>query len=102
MRIQVRSLAFLSRLRIQGCHVLWSKLQTLLRSDIVVAVVQAGNYSSNSTPSLGTSTCHGYSPKKKQKRKKEKENLIFAYTYTCLLNISTCIAIKPPKARREA
>ena len=41
-----------------------------------VAVAQAGGYSSDSTPSLGTSTCHGSSPrngKKKTKKKQTKE-----------------------------
>ena len=33
---------------------------------IAVAVVQAGSLSSNSTPSLGTSICRGYSPKMKK------------------------------------
>ena len=55
-----------------------------LRSHVAVAVVQAGRYSSKSTPSLGTSICCGFSPKKqnkttmattpskKKKKKKEK------------------------------
>ena len=34
-----------------------------------VAVVQAGRGSSDSTPSLGTSTCHGCGPKKKKEQK---------------------------------
>ena len=33
---------------------------------IAVAVVEAGSCSSNSTPSLGTSICHGYSLKRKK------------------------------------
>ena len=39
-----------------------------LRSCVAVAVVSASSYSSISTPSLGTSICHGYGPKKKKKR----------------------------------
>ena len=39
-----------------------------------VAVVQAGNYNSHLTPSLGTSKCHGCSPKKaKNKTKTNKQ-----------------------------
>ena len=52
---------------IQHCHELWCSLQTWLGSCIVVAC--AGSYSSNSTPSLGTSTCLRCSPKKQKKRK---------------------------------
>ena len=55
MRLQVRSLASLSKLRIQHCCELWCKSQTWLRS----VVAQVSSYSSNSTPSLGTSICHG-------------------------------------------
>ena len=38
--------------------------KTWLRSGIAVAVVYAGSYSSNLTPSLGTSICCRYGPKK--------------------------------------
>ena len=38
-----------------------------LRSSVAVAVAQAGSYSSDWTPSLGTSICHGCSPTKKKK-----------------------------------
>ena len=41
-----------------------------LRSGITVAVVQVGGSSSHSTPSLGTSICCGYSPKKRKKKEK--------------------------------
>ena len=44
-----------------------------LGSGIAVAVVYAGGCSSYSTPSLVTSICCKYSPKKK-KRKKERMN----------------------------
>ena len=57
MRIQVPSLTSLSGLRIWCCHELWCRSQTCFRSGVAVAVVQAGSYSFNSTPSLGTSTC---------------------------------------------
>ena len=76
MRTPVQSLALLSGLRIQLCHELWCRLQRWLRSQVTVAVAaaQAGSYSSNSTPSLGTSVCCGCSPKKtKDKRQKKKK-----------------------------
>jgi len=38
MRMQVRSLASLSGLRIQCCHELWYRLQTRLGSCVVVAL----------------------------------------------------------------
>ena len=39
-----------------------------LRSHMAVAVAQASSCSSDSTPSLGPSTCCGCSPKKEKKR----------------------------------
>ena len=60
MRTQVQSLASLSGLKIWCCHELWWKLQMWLRSSIAVAVVQASDYSSDSTPSMGTSIRYGY------------------------------------------
>ena len=44
-----------------------------LGSGIAVAVVQAGCYSSDSTPSLGMSICCRCSPKKPKKKKRERE-----------------------------
>ena len=41
MRLQVRSLASLSGLRIQHYHKLWCRLQTQLRSGVAVVVAQA-------------------------------------------------------------
>ena len=49
MRMQVQSLTSLSGLRIWHCLELWCRLQTWLRSDVAVAVVQASSYSSDST-----------------------------------------------------
>ena len=40
-----------------------------LRPGIAVSVVQAGRYSSDSTPSLGTPICHRCGPKMKKKKK---------------------------------
>ena len=69
MRMQSQSLAPLNGLRIQNCHELQQRSQTQLGSGIAVAVAEGGSYSSDSTPSLGTSLCHRCSPKKKKKRK---------------------------------
>ena len=57
MRMQVRSLALLPGLRIQHCHELWCRSQMPLGSygAVAVAVAVAGSYSSDSSPSLGTS-----------------------------------------------
>ena len=57
MRIWVLSLASLSGLRIRRCCELWCRSQMQLRSGVAVAVVQAGGYSSDLTPSMGTSIC---------------------------------------------
>ena len=73
MRTWVWSLASLSRLRIQHCRELWCRSQTRLGSGVAVAVVYTNNCSSYSTPSLGTSICYRYSPKK-QKTKTKKLN----------------------------
>ena len=49
-------------------------LQTLLGSCVAVAVVLAGDYSSDLTPSLETSMCHRCGLKKtKDKRQKKKK-----------------------------
>ena len=68
MRMGVRSLASLSGLRTQGHRELWRRSQMWLRSRITVSVAQAGSYSSNAAPSLGTSKCHTGSSKKKKKK----------------------------------
>ena len=60
-------------LRIWHGHELWYRLQMRLGSGIAGAVVQAGSYSSDSTPNRGTSICHGNGPKKTKKKKKKKE-----------------------------
>ena len=64
MRTQVQSLASLSRLRILSCHDQWCRSQTLLGSGVAVPVASVGSYSSDLTPSLGTSICCRYGPKK--------------------------------------
>ena len=72
MRLQLRSLASPSGLRIWRCCELWYRTQTRLRSGVAVAVVKAGSYSSDQTPSLGTSICFGCSLKKTKRPKKKK------------------------------
>ena len=58
---------------IRRCRELWCRSQTWLESGVAVAVTQAGSCSSDLTPSLGTSLCHGYGPKKRGKKKKKKK-----------------------------
>ena len=84
MRMPVWSLALISGLRIWHCWELWCRSQTQLRSRIAVAVAAAvaGGYSSNLTPSLGTSICNGCSPKKKKEDKKSKIKFISKKTST--------------------
>ena len=71
----VQSLASLSGLRIRCCRELWCRSQTRLRFHATLAVVQAGSCRSNWTPSLGTSVCHGYGPKKKKEKKNIRDTL---------------------------
>ena len=69
VRMQVRSLASLSGLRIWHCHKLQQRWQIQLRSGMAVAVamVLAGSCSSDYTPLPGTAICHKYSQKRKKK-----------------------------------
>ena len=55
-----------------------------LRSGVAAAVAWASGYKSDSTPSLGTSICHGCSPKKRRKKGVSKYNSSFQ-SLTCLL-----------------
>ena len=71
--MRTRSLTLLSRSVILCCHELRWRTQMWFVSGIAAAVVQANNCSSNSPPSLGTSTCRGWGPKKKKKKRKEKK-----------------------------
>ena len=48
----------------------WVADATRIRA--AVALTQAGGYNSDLTPSLGTSMCHGSSPRKGKKTKKKK------------------------------
>lgn len=63
----------LSGLRIWHCRELWCRSQTQLGPGIAVAVVKVGSYSSNLTPSLGTSICHRCGLKKQTNKKKERK-----------------------------
>ena len=49
----------------------WCMSQTWPGSRVVMAVAWAGSYSSDSTPSVGTSICCGCSPKKTKQNKTE-------------------------------
>ena len=67
MRLQVRSLASLSGLRILCCHELCGVGHRCSLDPVLL-----GDYSSDLTPSLGTSICHGCGPKKTKDKKKER------------------------------
>ena len=73
MRMQVRSLALLSGLRIQHCHKLQHRLQMWLGSSVAVAVAVASSCSSHWTPSLETSICRGCGPKRMKDKKEKKK-----------------------------
>ena len=65
------SIPGLSRgLRILQCRELWRRLQMWLGSGIAAAAAQAGGYSSDWTPSLGTSICLGHGPPKDKEKNK--------------------------------
>ena len=66
MRMQIRSLALLSGLRIWRCWELLCALQTWLGSGIAVAVAVAGSCSTNSTPAWETPYAMGVALKKKK------------------------------------
>ena len=61
--------ASLRGLRIRHCCDLWGRSQTQLGSGVAVAVAQASGHRSDSTPSLGTSTCLRSNQKKKKKKR---------------------------------
>ena len=71
MRLWVLYLASLSGSGIWRCQELWCRSQTQLKSDVAVAV--AGSYTSDLTPSLGTSICCTWGPKKTKDKKKKGE-----------------------------
>ena len=61
MRMWVEPLALLSGLRIQHCT-------AQIHVAAAMAVAQASSCSSDLTPSLGTSICRGFGPKKTKKK----------------------------------
>ena len=73
MGMWVLSLASLSGLKIHSVAAMWCRSQRWLGSCVAVAVVQAGSYSSDSTPDLGNSVCCKYGPEKEKEKKKRKE-----------------------------
>ena len=75
MRLHIWSLSLLSGLRIWRCCEPWCRLQTRLGSCVAVAVVKASSCSSDSTPSLGTSICCRYGPKKQKKKQMKNKSL---------------------------
>jgi len=108
MRMQVRSQASLSGLRIQYCHELWCRVQTWLRSHVAVAVGQVSGYSTDLTPSLGTFICHRCNPKKQKKKKKKKEKkksnqgLMGSFSIHAHMGWSCgCTVIKRPTTSQE-
>jgi len=85
MRLQVPSLASLSGLRIRLCCDLWCRSQSRLgsRVAVAVAVAEAGGYSSDWTPSLGTSMCCRCGPQKTKRKsvvERPTKNCIYIYT----------------------
>ena len=70
--MQVQSLASLSGLRIWRSRELRCRSQMRLGSRIAVAVLEARRYSSDSTPSLGTSICRECGPKKTKRPHPQK------------------------------
>ena len=88
MRLQVRSLASLSGLRIWYCRELWCSSQMWLGSDVAVTMAQVSSCSSDLPSSLGTSICHGCGPKNEKKKWIQRENRQ-QYNYSKGLNYPT-------------
>ena len=87
MRLRVRSLASLSGLRILRCRELWCKVADAAQIRVAVAVAVAGGYSSDSTPSLGSSpyaSGAGFKRQKDKKKKKKKKKWIAKYICSTL------------------
>ena len=82
--------------RIWCCHELWCRLHMRLRSQVTVAVAQAGGYSSNWTPSLGTSICRGRGSRKGKKTNNNNNN-----NNNKINNILTSVRTDTPTRRGE-
>ena len=74
IELEVWSLASFSGLGIQCCCGLWCGSQARLGSGVAVVLAWAIGNSSNWTPGLGTSVCHGYGPKKAKKTPTKNKN----------------------------
>ena len=98
MKLQVRSLALLSGLRIQRCGERWCRLQTRLGSCISVAV--ASGYSSNLTPSLGISISRRCGPQKREEKKK-RMMLALGFCFCFCLFMATLAAYGGSQARGQ-
>ena len=57
-----RECSFAPRVRMRPCRELWCRSQRHLRSGVAMIVGQASSCSSDSTPCLGPSLCHGCGP----------------------------------------
>ena len=78
LRLWLGSLASPTGSGTQCCRELWPRSQRWLESRVALAVVQAGSRSSDSTPSLGTSSCLRCGPQKaKTKNKKPPQSQQF-------------------------
>ena len=66
---------------------LWCRFQMWLRSCVAESVAQTGSCSSDSTPSLRTSICCKFSPKKQKKEKKKKTPNLKIYISAVYLKI---------------
>ena len=78
MRTPVWSLTLFSGLRIRHCRELWCGPQLRLRCSILCGYGVGLQLQLYLTPSLGTSICRGYNPKKKKKKdNNNKKEILF-------------------------
>ena len=83
-RMQVQSLASLSGLAIRCYGELWCRSQTRLGFRIAMAMASSCSSDSDLTPSLETSICRGYGPKKKKKKKNAPGDSLISPFYSSL------------------
>ena len=67
---------------------LWCRSQTWLGSHVAMAVVWASSCTSDLTPSLGTSLCHGCGPKKQKSKKIRNEEESHLQTLMVVFHLS--------------
>ena len=89
-QIQLVSLASPSGLGIWHCGELWFRSQTLLGCWVAMPVCVASSCSSNWTPSLWTSICYNFCPKKQKKKSKTK---IIIYICILMLNVNELVSV---------